>query len=608
MIRNLNYQLNLILTALLLFACVDVAFADKAVSDLAGEDKERFDKFRHLFTTGNASEFYSYTKEYGEYLKKQGDMNLYYKLVSNEGFYALRHGQILQAMEYAEKLEKEVRQNKAEKYYYLPVGLMGDIYYESHDMRKAEKFFLQALKEAGDTDPKFTMRTYMSLGEMQALKNPKAALEWYDKTIEVAHLYNNMEYLSMSVAMKGYIYFLGGDADKFYDSYDDYNSLRQTGDPDFSKRYNNLMEIAKMTFDGKYSNAYDLLARGNLYVDSALVNVRILASEGNVAQGFKAMIQRYVELDSIYSLAQEASYDHIATERTLQQAKDEAASSKAKAKHLTYGMVALVVVFAFVYIMGRRRLMLKIWDRNKSLKEAAQRAEQADKMKTAFIQNMSHEIRTPLNAVAGFSGLLCNPDMELSEEERSDMRQRISDNVESITAIVDELLELSKSESEVGTSIPKEQLSDVMLNSLCRSVMRSMADKRNPGVQLRFSSVFADDFTVRTDGGRLMRVLTHLLSNALKFTDQGHILVRCEKSEEHGRRELCISVADTGIGIDAKDAEMIFDTFAKANSFKEGIGLGLSIARRLAESIGGKLVLDTSYTEGSRFVFSIPLA
>lgn len=125
------------------------------------------------------------------------------------------------------------------------------------------------------------------------------------------------------------------------------------------------MEIAKLTFDGDYRDARDLMARGNLYVDSALVGIRILASEGNIKDGFSAMIQRYVELDSIYSLAQEASYDHIATERTLRLAQDEAASSQKEAKNLMYVLIGLIVVFLFVYIMGRRRLMLKIWERNK---------------------------------------------------------------------------------------------------------------------------------------------------------------------------------------------------------------------------------------------------
>lgn len=597
-------HLNLIFTALLLLASVNIAFADKAVSDLTGEDKERFDKFRHLFTTGNPNEFYSYTKEYAEYLKKQGDMNLYYKLKNNEGFYALRHNQILQAMEIAEALEKEVRENKAENYYYLPVALMGDVYYESHDMRKAEKFFLQALGEAGDRDPKFTMRTYMSLGEMQALKNPQKALEWYDKAIELAQMYNNIEYLSMSVAMKGYIHFLAGDAGKFYRSYDDYNNLRQSGDPDFSKRYNNMMEIAKLTFDGDYRDARDLMARGNLYVDSALVGIRILASEGNIKDGFSAMIQRYVELDSIYSLAQEASYDHIATERTLRLVQDEAASSQKEVKILMYVLIGLIVVFLFVYIMGRRRLMLKIWERNKLLKDALAHAEESDRMKSAFISNMSHEIRTPLNAVAGFSSLLVESGSEIGEAEKKDMQERITNNVELITSIVDEMLELSKSESESNLR-PQTEYTDVWVNQLCRGVLRSMVMKAKKGVEMRFASKLPDDFVIRTHPATVKRILYHILDNAQKFTEQGYIELRCGVDKE--KHQIKLIVTDTGIGIPKEDHGRIFDLFEKGNeNFKEGIGLGLPICRRLASSIGGEVQLDDSYTEGSRFILTIP--
>lgn len=604
MIRNLYYHLNLILTAIFLVVCADVAFADKAVSDLTGEDKERFDKFRHLFTTGNPTEFFSYTKDYAEYLKQQGDMNLYYKLKDNEGFYALRHNQILKAMEIAEALEKEVRENKAEAYYYLPVALMGDVYYESHDMRKAEKFFLQALAEAGDRDPKFTMRTYMSLGEMQALKNPKKALEWYDKTIELAQLFNNMEYLSMSVAMKGYIHFLAGDADKFFQCYDEYNNLRQSGDPDFSKRYSNMMEIAKMTFDGNFKDARDVMARGNLYVDSSLVAIRILASEGNISDGFSAMIRRYVELDSIYSLAQEASYDHIATERTLLQAQEEAAASQKRAKILEYILFGLVVAFAFVYIMGRRRLMLKIWESNKQLKDALAHAEESDHMKSAFISNMSHEIRTPLNAVSGFSSLLVKSGNELGEEEKKDMQERITNNVELITSIVDEMLELSKSESESRLR-PQSEFSDVWVNQMCRSVLRTMVTKTKEGVETRFASKLPDDYVIRTHANTVKRILYHILGNAQKFTEKGFIELRCGIDKD--KHQLKLIVTDTGIGIPKEDQERIFELFEKGNAnFKEGIGLGLPICRRLASSIGGEVTLDDTYTEGSRFVLAIP--
>ena len=605
MIKNLTIRLNLILTALLLMVCVNRVFADQAVADLKGEDKERFDKFRHIFTTGNATEFYSYTKDYAAYLKKRGDMNLYYKLKSNESFFALRHNQILQAMDYAQQLEKEVRENKAEDYYYLPLGVMADIYYESHDMHKAEAFFLRALDEVGDRDPKFTMRVYQSLGVMLALKNPEQALTWFEKSESKAQELDNMEYLSMAVAMKGYVYFLADDAARFYQVYDEYDDLRTSGDPEFSKRYNNMMEIAKLTFDKDYQGARNILRRGNLYVDSALVAIRLLASEGNISDGFAAIRHRYVELDSIFCLAQEASFDHIATERTLMQAREEAETGKQRVKRLTNWLIGLTVAFLIIYLMGRRRLWLKIQTKNRDLKDALAHAEESDRMKTAFISNMSHEIRTPLNAVAGFSQVLCTPGIELADEEKADMQERITTNVELITTIVNEVLELSKSESESRLR-PDSDMEEVRINQLCRSILRSMAIKANKGVETRFSTNVADDFTIRTHSKTVRRILTHILDNAQKFTEQGHVELRCVCDTD--KKVLNLMVTDTGVGIPESDRDRIFELFEKADgNFKEGIGLGLPISQRLASSIGAQISLDPNYTDGSRFILSMPL-
>lgn len=605
MIKEPTIRLNFILTVLLLMVCVNGVFADQAVADLKGEDKERFDKFRHLFNTGNATEFYSYATDYERYLKKRGDMNLYYKLKSNEGFYALRHNQILQAMDFAKQLETEVRQNRAEDYYYLPIGLMADIYYESHDIRKAEAFFLHALNEVGDRDPKFTMRVYQSLGAMQALKNPQQALSWFEKSETKAQKLNNMEYLSMSVAMKGYVYFFAGDSINFYKVYDEYNNLRTSGNPDFSKRYNSIMEIAKYAFDKDYESARNILHRGNLNVDSALVAIRLLAFEGDITDGFAAIKQHYVELDSIFSLAQEASFDRIATELTLRQAKEEAEAGKKKVKLLTNWLIGLIVAFLIIYIMGRRRLTRMIWDRNKKLKIALAHAEESDRMKTAFISNMSHEVRTPLNAVAGFSQVLCTPGIELGDEEKADMQERISVNVELITSIVNELLELSKSESESRLR-PDSDMEEVWINQLCRSILRSMAIKANKGVETRFSTNVADDFTIRTHSNTVRRILTHILDNAQKFTEQGHVELRCVCDTD--KKLLNLIVTDTGVGIPETDRDRIFELFEKADgNFKEGIGLGLPISQRLASSIGAIISLDSTYTEGSRFILSIPI-
>lgn len=265
--------------------------------------------------------------------------------------------------------------------------------------------------------------------------------------------------------------------------------------------------------------------------------------------------------------------------------------------------VGLFGFFLFSYLMGRRRLATKLWKRNKSLIQARDRAEESDRMKTAFIQNMSHEIRTPLNAVAGFSHVLCDPSYHLSPEEKQDMRKRITVNVENITAIVNELLELSQTESHRTET----DMHDVKCNELCHSVLMTFENKVADGVEMKFRTDLDDDFTVRTHGATVWRILTHLLDNAVKFTEKGSIELYCTRHLTPLGRRLQISVTDTGIGISAEDRDRVFEKFSKVNDFKEGIGLGLPISRRLAQAISAELSIDPHYQDGTRFVLAIPL-
>ena len=149
-------------------------------------------------------------------------------------------------------------------------------------------------------------------------------------------------------------------------------------------------------------------------------------------------------------------------------------------------------------------------------------------------------------------------------------------------------------------------MEEVWINQLCRSILRSMAIKANKGVETRFSTKVADDFTIRTHANTVRRILTHILDNAQKFTEQGYIELRCVIDTD--KKVLTLMVTDTGIGIPESDRDRIFELFEKADgNFKEGIGLGLPISQRLASSIGGRISLDPNYTDGSRFIFSIPL-
>ena len=590
---------KLLTVALLLICGTAVAYADKTVAELEGKDRERYEMFRHLFLNGTPEDFYRYADEYAAELHKKGYMMLYYKLLSNKGFFALRHNQIYRAIQFAEALDHEVRDDKASDYYYLATGLYGDIYSSSHDKARGETYFKQALEEVGDRDVKFTMRVYLNLAEMFCLKDPQKSLQWVEQSIATAQKVKNIDYLSMSLAMKAYIYFIIGDAQQFFAVHDQYTDLRNQDLPEFNHRYDNILEVARLAFNMDYEEAMTKVHDGNLAVDSSLVVIRIYALKGDLTQGFEAMKRRYIEMDSIYSVIQDANFNQLAAETSLMRSREEAAANKSLAKQLTNWLIGLTVVYLFVYIMGRRRLMRKIWAKNKDLRAALRRAEESDRMKSTFIQSMSHEIRTPLNAVSGFAEVICSPNYELSDDEKRDMQMRITSNVEQITSIINELLELSQSESE--DVIPDSEKTDVLVNELASTIVKECKGKQKTGVELRFTTDISDNFKIRSNTYRLKNALTHLMDNAMKFTELGHVELRCEHYGDGVR----FIVTDTGCGIKAEDQERIFETFQKVDDFKTGVGLGLPICRRLIRSLGGEVSLDASYTNGARFIITI---
>ena len=590
---------KLLAVALLLMCGTAVAYAEKTVANLDGKDWERYEMFRHLFLNGTPEEFYSYANEYAAELHKKGYMMLYYKLLSNKGFFALRHNQIYRAIQFAEALDHEVREDKASDYYYLATGLYGDIYSSSHDKTRGETYFKQALEEVGDRDVKFTMRVYLNLAEMFCLKDPQKSLKWVDQSIATAQKVKNIDYLSMSLAMKAYIHFITGDAQQFFSAYEQYTDLRNQDLAEFNHRYDNILEVARLAYNMDYEEAMDKVHDGNLAVDSSLAVIRIYALKGDLTQGLEAMKRLYIEMDSIYSVIQDANFNQLAAETSLMRSREEAAANKSLAKQLTNWLIGLTVVYLFVYIMGRRRLMRKIWAKNKDLRAALSRAAESDRMKSTFIQSMSHEIRTPLNAVSGFAEVICSPNYELSDDEKRDMQMRITSNVEQITSIINELLELSQSESE--DVIPDSEKTDVLVNELASTVVKECKGKQKTGVELRFTTDISDNFKIRSNTYRLKNALTHLMDNAMKFTELGHVELRCEHYGDGVR----FIVTDTGCGIKAEDQERIFETFQKVDDFKTGVGLGLPICRRLIRSLGGEVSLDATYTNGARFIITI---
>lgn len=263
----------------------------------------------------------------------------------------------------------------------------------------------------------------------------------------------------------------------------------------------------------------------------------------------------------------------------------------------------LVLIFglfiAIYYIAHIRRLKNALEKKSKELAIAKDKAEEANRLKTAFIANMSHEIRTPLNAIVGFSELQCMDDC--SNEDKKEFEKIIKENSTLLLNLINDILDISRIES--GRVTIDYRPCDVV--KLCHSCLISVKQAR-PLEHVEYQEHYpVDSLFIQTDAVKFKQVIINLLTNASKFTKEGHI--RLSFSVDEGKRLITLAISDTGIGVPKEKAEAVFERFVKLNQYVHGTGLGLSLCRIIVERLGGKIWLDTSYTEGARFMFCIPL-
>lgn len=232
------------------------------------------------------------------------------------------------------------------------------------------------------------------------------------------------------------------------------------------------------------------------------------------------------------------------------------------------------------------------------LMKAREKAENADRSKSAFLANMSHEIRTPLNAIVGFSDVLASGGS--SEDEQQGYVDIIKTNSDLLLRLINDILDVSRLEADRVTFTIEE--CDVV--PLCQRVLASVSQARKSENEFIFECD-RESVDMHTDTQRLQQVIINLLSNADKFTRNGKITLKLEVDED--KRVAIFSVSDTGTGIPLEKQKLVFERFEKLNEYVQGTGLGLSICKLTVEKWGGEIWVDPGYTEGARFMFTHPL-
>jgi two-component system sensor histidine kinase/response regulator len=253
-----------------------------------------------------------------------------------------------------------------------------------------------------------------------------------------------------------------------------------------------------------------------------------------------------------------------------------------------------------------RELVESLQQSNKSLEEANRALEQVSQAKSDFTARMSHELRTPLNSIIGFSEVLLSKKMSPADQAtHQEFLGYIHISAEHLLHLIDSILDLSKIEAGKLTLEPREFDLRVLLEDVKITVLPMLTTKKQAlriEIDERLSSIFADEPKMR-------QIFLNLLSNAHKFTpSKGKIKVVCRREKPH---LLQCSVTDSGIGISPQDQPKIFEEFGQLKKEPvdnvKGVGLGLSIAKRLVELHGGKIWVVSEPGTGSTFTFTIPL-
>ncbi len=544
--------------------------------------------------------FYKVSQQMMDYYLKQGKKLGYYKVRINEALYETEHGQTYQAIKKANMTLEDMK-NDGIKQYEVVYTVLGTLFESRGNYRMANDYYMKALQSTNPNDEGTLISIYSRLASLKSNREPKEAWKWNEQFGALAKQYP--EFQQIYLIQKGAISFFLNDKQQFMEAYRQLEENRLKH-PETDDNGLSTIKMMKDAFDGNYEEAAKSIQADTLHHDDLnQLDIYIHAYEmmGMGKQALELVNKRRDVRDSLNNNMIFESINAINAEVGLANINEKAA----KERELWLAAIIVLLMIALTLVvwrhLTRHRYRKKLQQQNKELEIALSRAEESDRMKDSFIEHVSHEIRTPLNVITGYAQIITNPRYKLTDEQRDRFINDISKNTTEITYIVNELLEVAQDESREYY----QKDDTIAVNEFCKKLLQEAEKSNKQQLNLQLDTALNDDYTLRSNSIVLEKILSQLLNNAIKFTKEGRVELNVHESPDRG--VLRFIVSDTGIGIAEEHRERIFERFFKVDPFKQGFGLGLTMSRKMATLLGGSLDLDATYTNGARFILTLPV-
>ena len=579
---------------LIIFICLSIlAFAlDKKDPE---ETRLREEMYKYFNTTDKMA-FEDAVHQLRSYYKTNGKWHEMYTAWENEIIYDINNDYFYSALKKTEDMHDFIVSNNHLDESYRMDYLMGVFYGTRNNIKMCKQYLDQALEKLNNKKEyrSEASNMHMLLANIQAFDDPDSATVSIDKCISLCEDNSN---LSAALQMKCIIEFGKKDRAGFMRAYNKNSRIKMSDAENYNNSYEPYMEQGMACFEGRFDDALEINSKMNNHLDQLLFLTKIYDMKGDKEAEAEALKELLRAREKWYGEISTMDINDISHDINLEQMRRETKKAYDMMTYIALGASLLGVLFLSYLFWTRRKHMQQLMAQNQQLTIARDQAQEADRMKTAFIQNVSHQIRTPLNAVSGFATILAKQIDELSDEERHDLATRIEHSAGIITNSLNHLITLSDIDS-----INIERNSDTInCHEFCREIAREFKPMKQT-TAFNYTSTIDQDASVKSNRQMLKSVIMEILVNADKFTEEGSITLNNEMANGMWQ----ISVTDTGCGIQPGDEEKIFGHFAKIDDFSEGLGLGLTFCKNIVLRLGGDIVLDKDYHDGARFIVKIP--